>query len=274
METIDIKKTFLKLGTCSRTFCHVLNREFGCSSDPEERAADPLAGGIMLQGQQCGMLWGASLAAGAEAFRRYDDRGRAMAAAVSAAGALAESYAKRTGSVNCRDVTGYDMTRKLDMIRFMVKFILHLDRRCLDLAAQWAPEAVQAAGEGLSRGGDGAPAMSLNCASEVVKRLGGGEKEMVMAAGLAGGMGLGGHGCGALGAAVWMKSLAWSREHPGKSPYNNPYAKNVLKVFLETNGPELRCREITGRRFATVQEHGEFVKNGGCGKLMDALGAC
>ena len=50
----DAKKVFRKLGTCSRTFSFLLNREFGASKEIEECAADSLAGGIMQQGQQCG----------------------------------------------------------------------------------------------------------------------------------------------------------------------------------------------------------------------------
>ena len=65
----DGKKVFRKLGTCSRTFFYILNREFGHPRELEERASDVLAGGIMQKGHQCGMLWGASLAIGAEAYR-------------------------------------------------------------------------------------------------------------------------------------------------------------------------------------------------------------
>ena len=54
----DAKKTFKDLGTCSRTFEYILNREFGNDLEYEERAADPLAGGIMRKGHQCGMLLG------------------------------------------------------------------------------------------------------------------------------------------------------------------------------------------------------------------------
>jgi hypothetical protein len=43
-----------------------MNRAFGELREPEERALDPLSGGIIQQGYQCGMLWGASLGAGAE----------------------------------------------------------------------------------------------------------------------------------------------------------------------------------------------------------------
>ena len=55
----DTKKLFLTLGACSQLFFYLLNREFGYPLETEERAADPLCGGIMMQGQQCGMLVGA-----------------------------------------------------------------------------------------------------------------------------------------------------------------------------------------------------------------------
>jgi len=71
-ETVKLKtkRVFLKKGTCSRTFYYILNREFGYPMDEEERAIDPLAGGLLQQGYQCGMLWGASMAVGAESLRR------------------------------------------------------------------------------------------------------------------------------------------------------------------------------------------------------------
>ncbi|MGI9549610.1 MAG: hypothetical protein ACR2MT_00310, partial [Aurantibacter sp.] len=55
----DGRKVFKKLGTCSRTFFHILNREFGHLKESEEEASGALAGGIMQEGEQCGMLWGA-----------------------------------------------------------------------------------------------------------------------------------------------------------------------------------------------------------------------
>ena len=57
-EQNDAKDVFKKCGTCSRTFAHILNREFGHPKEDEERAMNPLAGGIMNQGHQCGMIWG------------------------------------------------------------------------------------------------------------------------------------------------------------------------------------------------------------------------
>lgn len=266
----DTKKVFMKLGTCSRSYCYLLNREFGSLQENEERAADPLAGGIMLQGRQCGMLWGSSLAIGAESHRRHRDRGTAIAAAISATKLVMESYADITGSVDCRDVCGYDLTRKLDMAMFMMKFFLHVDRSCLDLADSWLPDAIRSAEEGLSR----TTAYSqepASCASEAVRRMGADDKTMMMVAGFAGGLGLSGGGCGALAAAIWMKSLAWIKENPGKSAYNNPYAKKTLNAFRRTVGSDMRCHALAGKRFATIDEHTEFMAKGGCAAVLTAL---
>jgi hypothetical protein len=272
MTTInnDTKKVFLKLGTCSRTFCFLLDREFGFAMEMEEKAADPLAGGIFRRGHQCGMLWGSALAAGSESFRRYSDRGRAIAAAITSSRNLAESFSKRAGSVNCREVCGYDLTKKLGMLKFMVKFLLHIDRYCLDLAEQWVPEAIQSASEGLSLKAD-ASKIPVSCASEVAKRMGAGDREMVMVAGFAGGLGLNGNGCGALAAAIWMRTMAWMREHPGKSTYDNPYAKKILRAFCDATGSEMMCHVISGRRFTSIDDHTEFIMNGGCEKIISLL---
>ena len=43
----DAKRVFLKKGTCSQTLCFLLDREFGHLKPDEERAADPLAGGLL-----------------------------------------------------------------------------------------------------------------------------------------------------------------------------------------------------------------------------------
>ena len=88
----DAKDVFSKCGTCSRTFAHILNREFGHPKAYEERALNPLAGGIMNQGYQCGMLWGAALAVGAESFRKHKNQDRAIAIAVSATQKIIDSF--------------------------------------------------------------------------------------------------------------------------------------------------------------------------------------
>jgi uncharacterized membrane protein (UPF0136 family) len=266
----DAKKVFLKKGTCSQTFCYLLNREFGSLKENEERATNPLAGGIMQKGCQCGMLWGATLAVGAESYRRHKNRDQAIAIAITATQHLVESFSKRTKTVNCREITGCDWTSIVSIAKYLLTGKLFT---CFNLAAKWAPEAIQAAAEGLSREKTDLPQMPINCASEVAKKMGASDEEMVMVAGFAGGLGLSGNGCGALSAALWMNTLAWCKKHPGKSPpyFNNPNTKNILKAFYGATDSEILCHKITGECFKTLGDHTKFIKNGGCDKLIHLL---
>jgi hypothetical protein len=266
----DARRVFLKKGTCSQTLFFLLDREFANPKENEERAADPLAGGIMQRGHQCGMLWGASLAAGAESFRRCDDRDQAIGTAITATQLLVESFLKRTQTVNCRDITGCDWKGILSIVKYFLK---GKPITCFNLAAKWAPEAIQFATEGFSREKTDLPQPPISCASEVVKKMGASDEEMVMVAGFAGGIGLSGNACGGLSAAIWMNTLAWCKKHPGKNhPYfNNPDAKNILKAFDDATASKILCHEIAGQRFKTIGEHMEFIKNNGCDKLINLL---
>ncbi len=268
----DTKKIFCKYGTCSQTFLYILNREFGYLKEVEGLASDPLAGGLML-GHQCGMLWGSSLATGAESFRRYSDHGLATAKAITATQHIMKSFSKRAKSVNCRDIIGFDFSNKFNVAKFMLKSLPSgfTNMVCMNLAEKWAPEAIQSAKEGLSYEPTNIPEQPLSCASEVVKKMAGSDEEMVMVAGFAGGMGLTGNACGALGAAIWMNSLEWCRKHPGITGYSYPNTTKIVKAFSEVTGSEFLCHRISGQCFKTIEEHTEFIKNGGCDKLIHTL---
>ena len=269
----DAKKIFKEKGTCSRTFEYILNREFGNDLADEERAADPLAGGIMRKGHQCGMLWGATLAIGAEAYRRTKDINNASAIAISATQNMMDSFEKRTKSVNCKDITGCTMDNFFGLAIFMVKVTLQgmNNSTCFNLAEDWYKEAIQSAKEGFSKNQNNIPVDAINCASEVVRRIGGTEEEMAMVAGFAGGMGLSGNGCGALSAAIWYRSLEWVRQNPEKSAFNNKEAKAILKSFLKETQGKMVCSQICGRDFKSIEEHSDYLKIGGCQKILYTL---
>ncbi|MCU0370814.1 MAG: C-GCAxxG-C-C family protein [Bacteroidales bacterium] len=264
----DTKLIFAKKGTCSRTFFYILNQEFGHPMELEERAIDPLAGGIMQQGYQCGMLWGASMATGAEAYRRCTDCGKAMVLTLKATQHIMASFSARTHTPDCYDITSVDWTSKREMRKYMLsgKFL-----KCFFLADKWAPEAIRAAREGLELDQDGLPGETVTCASEVLKRMGATEAEMVMVSGFAGGLGLSGNACGALGAAIWLRALRWCRNNPENSGFKNPDAERILKAFLEASEYELLCCKLTAKKFNSVEEHTEFIKGGGCGSLIEML---
>jgi len=270
----DTKDVFKACGTCSRTFAHLLNREFGHPDEASEKAMNLMAGGIMNQGFQCGMLWGAALAAGGEAYRRQGNLDGAIAAAVSATQELITSFMEQTDTVNCREIIGLDLTSETGMAEFMERVTSQgmENSQCFNLAEKWAPHAMEAGRKGVDAVFD--PALKpRSCASEVVRQMGGSEEEMAMVAGFAGGLGLFGGACGALSAAIWKKMLDWCREHPEKDPpyFNNKTAVNMLKAFSEETKGAMRCREICGRQFADLTDHTEYLNRGGCKHLMDVL---
>ena len=73
----------------------VVDRSYDQPLEIEEHAVMPMAGGLMQYGYQCGMLWGAALAAGAQAYRLLGAGPRAEAEAVLAAQRLVESFRAR-----------------------------------------------------------------------------------------------------------------------------------------------------------------------------------
>lgn len=272
---LDAKKVFKECETCSRTFGHILNCEFGHPQSLPESALNPLAGGIMNQGHQCGMLWGSALAAGAEAYRRQNDLEKAIAITITATQHIIDSFVKRTKTVNCKEIIGYNLSTVYGMTAYMIKTIIQgmNNSDCFNLAEKWAPEAVQAATEGLNDTSIELTETPNSCASLVAKKLGATNEETAMVAGFAGGLGLRGNGCGALSAAIWMKMLQWSKDNPGKKPpfFNNPEAKKILIAFKEKTGGEMLCNKITGRTFGNVNEHSSFINSGGCKELITVL---
>jgi hypothetical protein len=253
---------------------HLLNHEFDHPKETEEKASDFLAGGIAQKGYQCGMLWGAALAAGAESFRRHRNQGDAIASAITASRSLVGSFAGRTGSVNCRDVSRVDFENKFEMTLFMIKTILKgfFYSPCFNLIVKWTPEAIRAANQGLSvRPERNQPGVS--CASEVLIKMGATVEEAVMVAGFAGGIGLSGNACGALSAAIWYKILRQARQNPSVTPsyFNNQDVKTAFRSFYIQTGSEILCSRICGRQFATLDEHTAYIRNGGCSRLIDTL---
>ena len=267
-KKINAKKIFLTKGTCSFTFFYILNREYGHPREMEEKALDPLAGGILQQGYQCGMLWGASMAVGAESFRRHDDAGLATAVAIRATQQLMKSFENRTKCIDCEDFTKIDFKNKLQFAKHMItgKFW-----SCFKLADKWAPEAIEAANEGLSQDQIDFKFSPISCASEVVKKMGGSDEEIMMVAGFAGGMGLSGGGCGALAAAIWMNILKLLREGKWKSGFSDPDTEKVIEKFYEATNYEMECHKICGKRFNSLDEHTGFINSGGCEKLINVL---
>ena len=74
-----------------------------------------------------------------------------------------------------------------------------------------------------------------------------------MAAGLAGGIGLSGGACGALGAAIWLIEMARVTEGGGNVEFNSPEATEAIDRFVQSTDCEFECAKIAGRKFVDVQ---------------------
>lgn len=264
----DARKMFRKKGSCSHTFFFLLNREFDQLNETNERAADPLAGGIKQYGHQCGMLWGSALAVGAEAYRRYPEKAQAIAVAVRATRHIMNSFADRTGSVNCRTLTRSNFKSTLGLAKYIVTGRF---RFCFRLSEQWIEEAIQAAHKGLEQCNMEMSENTMNCATMLAEKLEATDEEAVMVAGLAGGMGLNGEGCGALSVAIWLDAKAWSLKNPGKSTYSIRSTKPIVKVFREMTGGEMLCHKICGRHFSNLSDHAQYMDNKGCEDIINTL---
>jgi C_GCAxxG_C_C family probable redox protein len=271
---LNPRQVFWKCGACSNAMFHLLNHEFDNIKPIEEKASDMLAGGIAQKGQQCGMIWGGALAIGTEAFRKYDNKDKAIAMAIHSSKLLLDSFQKRTHTVNCRDIVKIDWENKYERIIYTIKIFAQgmVYSPCFNLIVKWTPDAVQAANKGLSENINfNQPCFS--CSTEVVKKMGGTDEESIMVAGFAGGIGLSGHACGALSAAIWYKMLEWGKQNQGKaaSMFNNPDAKKVLRNFYMQTDSEMLCSKICNRHFNTINEHSDYIKNGGCSNIIEAL---
>jgi hypothetical protein len=249
----------------------VLNTTRDRNVMPEERAAQPLAGGIAQHGYQCGMLWGSALAAGAEAHRRYGACPEAEARAVLAARRLVRLFRTQNGHTDCFDITDIDHhSSTLKMIK--VFLIQGKTVGCLRMAGRFAPAAAREIEAAMSEPLADTCAAPVSCAAELARKLGGTERHAGMVAGLAGGLGLSGGACGALGGAVWLDALVALRRG-GKMTFKPLRALDLISRFMRITEGGIECSAVAGRSFASVREHADFVRGGGCSRLIESLAA-
>ena len=232
----------------------------------------PLAGGIEQMGYQCGQLWGAALAGGAQAYQLFGPGPQAEAAAVIAAQRLVDSFRCSYKSIDCFEVVGLDWKNAAtkQVLTWLVK---GGPVRCFTGTAGYSRVARNAIDATYSDTQLEAPAAPVSCASLLAEQMGASELHRTMAAGLAGGIGLSGGGCGALGAAIWLIEMRRSKDGVGKVEYNSPEATEAIDRFGKCTDYEFECAKIVGRKFEDVHDHARYVCEGGCAEVIQALAA-
>jgi len=230
----------------------------------------PFAGGIMQHGYQCGMIWGATLAAGAEAYRRHGPGPKAEAAAMNAARRVVESFRTRHDEINCFEITDIDKSSSTwQQINFFL--IKGGSIGCFRMAAWYAPLAFDEINSALSEEVIEAPSPPVSCAAMLARKMGESDLHAVMASGFAGGIGLCGGACGALGAAIWILGMKIRKEESGKIRFKDPRPQEVIDRFMKHTDFKFECSEIVGRKFKDVDDHAGYLRDGGCSQLIEVL---
>ncbi|MCD4827934.1 MAG: C-GCAxxG-C-C family protein [Candidatus Cloacimonetes bacterium] len=267
MKTV---RTFFKVGSCSEALCNVLDRAFEHPLKLEEHASMPLAGGIMQRGYQCGMLWGAALAAGAQAYRLHGPGPQAETGAIVAAQRLVESFLARNKSIDCFEITDTKWHSSMQVLRYFIK---GGPIGCFHMATKYAPAAFSEINAALSETHIEPPSPPVSCAAMLARKVGASDMHTVMAAGFAGGIGLCGGGCGALGAAIWIIGMNSGQGRAANIDFKDPKALDAIERFLKCTGDKFECSEIVGRRFENVDDHAGYMRDGGCAAIIEALTA-
>jgi hypothetical protein len=242
----------------------------------EERAAAPLAGGIANYGYQCGMLWGSALAAGAQAFRLLGSGPKAETAAIITAQRLVESFraCNRHKHINCMEIIEINLQAKVPLRQLLKVFFKGNIVGCFTMVGRSAKAAFRDINTALPGARPEALSSPVSCAALLAKKLGASDMHTVMVAGLAGGIGLSGGGCGALGTAIWLNELQNLKEGAKEKVSTKVVtarAGETVNKFLKSTDYKFECSEIVGRKFKDAGDHAAFLRDGGCAKIIESL---
>jgi hypothetical protein len=251
----------------------VVDASFGHPLKLEEQATAPLAGGIMGYGYQCGMLWGAVLAAGAQAYRLFGPGAQAETESIVVAQRLVKSFQTHTkNEINCLEITNLNLHGKIEPLPVLKFIITGGPIGCFRMAADYAPDVYRDIDSVLSENHFEAPSGAVSCTAVLAQKIGASEMHTVMAAGFAGGIGLSGGTCGALGAAIWILGMNGSKELVD-SKVSNSRITDTIERFLNSSDFEFECSKIVGRKFENTIDHAGYIRDGGCMKIIEALAA-
>ena len=255
---------------CSGTLFHILNNAYDNPLKLEENASMLFAGGIMQNGYQCGQIWGATLAAGAQSYKLFGKGELSETKALLAANRLVASFNEINHQTNCLELTGLDKSSStMKMISYFL--IKGGTISCIKMAVKYSQVAYNEINSVLSENVIKMPTNQVNCASLLAKKLGMTDAHQTIVAGFAGGIGLCGGACGALAAAIWNIAMKDNPNGDKKIEYKNKQASEIIDNFLNCSDYKFECSEIVGRKFESIEDHTAYLNSGGCSKLIDLL---
>ncbi len=254
----------------------VVDRSYHNPMAFEEGAVAPLAGGLLQNGYQCGILWGAAMAAGARAYQLLGPGPVAETQAILVSQNLVKAFRLRNKEINCSDII--EMSWKGSSPRSLASQVLKFFLKggplvCFSMSASYAQAARQEIDRSYEARSDGTPSTPVSCASLLARRMGASDMHAVLAAGFAGGIGLSGGACGVLGAAIWLLSMDHATASAGKPSYDDPRLQAAVERYLTASDYEFECARVVGRQFVDAADHAAYLQAGGCAKIIQALSA-
>jgi hypothetical protein len=117
--------------------------------------------------------------------------------------------------MNCLEIT--DIDKSSSVLKMIYAFLIKGGSiGCMRMSVKYATAAFSEIKTALSEKQINAPSSPVSCAAMPAQKIGLSDMHTVMAAGFAGGIGLCGGACGALGAAIWISGMNKIREGAGK----------------------------------------------------------
>jgi hypothetical protein len=145
---------------------------------------------------------------------------------------------------------------------------------CFRRATRYAKAAFKEVSADLSMENSKALNPPVSCSAVLARKMGASDLQATMASGFAGGIGLCGGACGALGAAIWIIALNTIREQDGKLAFNDARASKAIERFTKVSDYKFECSSIVGRTFDSVDDHADYLRDGGCSEIIETLAGC
>jgi len=208
------------------------------------------------------------MAAGARAYELFGNTPKAQIKAIAASKELVENFQNCTGNINCSDIT--DLDNKSSALRMIFVFVIKgTTFSCFNMFGNFASKAFKIINQNLSTSNTQDLSEPVSCTAILAQKLGATDEQIVMASGLAGGIGLCGEACGALGTAIWLQQM--KKKPDNKLSYKDENVLALIEKFLPSADYEFECSAIVGRKFENIEDHARFIKEGGCSKIIETL---
>jgi hypothetical protein len=280
----SMKRTMFKHFSCAESMLNLFNMASGIEQQDAEQAIDPLNAGILLEMDGgCGIIWGAVMAAGIRAAKRFEKKEDACSAALHASIEIMSAYVSSGVPMDCNRILDMD---RWNFFSYLAKGKMNV---CLSIAEKWAPQFDEIIDKSLDDFKPKQMQKCINCSVNAFNSVGKGiglalSRETPWVAGFAGGIGLQGSTCAAISSAVFAMNLQYFRLRD-KSPHSAPRSmiqgmgigvgwmkpSKLLVSSFKDKFHSKYCRELTGKTFKGLNDFNNHIKSGKCENIISGV---